>query len=73
VLAKSEFALERQPDLAGWALLRASLEGSSPPVLAPLAMVGLALLGVAWSIQLSLSRATTHDRLPRSSSQRDNP
>lgn len=47
--AKQEFALERQPDMSGLALFRESLEGSSPPLLAPGTMVALGLLGITWS------------------------
>jgi hypothetical protein len=55
--AKMEFALEGQPDLSGWALVVEALEGSSPPILAPLAMSGLALLGLLWSYRYTLDDA----------------
>lgn len=47
--AKTEFALERHPALSGLALLREALKGASPPLLAPGAMIGLGLLGLAWT------------------------
>lgn len=47
--AKQEFALERQPALTGFALLLQSLEGSSPPLLAPGTMIALGLLGLTWT------------------------
>jgi hypothetical protein len=47
--AKTAFALERDPSLLGIALLKEALEGSSPPILAPGAMIALGLLGLAWT------------------------
>lgn len=47
--AKAEFALERDPSLSGIALVREALEGSTPPVLAPGAMMALGFLGWAWT------------------------
>jgi hypothetical protein len=43
---KIAFARERNQALAGWALVRESLKGSSPPILAPGAMIALGLLGL---------------------------
>lgn len=43
---KVEFALERNQALGGWALVRESLKGTSPPILAPGAMIALGLLGL---------------------------
>ena len=57
VSAKMEFALEGQPDLAGFAPLIEAMEGSSPPVLAPLAMGGLALVGIAWTYRYTRTDA----------------
>ena len=54
--AKQEFALEREPALTGLALFVKSLEGSSPPLLAPGAMVALALLGLTWTYRQGVSR-----------------
>jgi hypothetical protein len=67
--AKSEFALEREPGLTGWALFLESLEGSSPPILAPLAMCALALVGLAWSLRwyespMSNTSHTLNTKLP---------
>ncbi len=51
--AKAEFALERNADLRGTALLReAVLKGTNPPLLAPGAMIALGLLGLAWSYRI---------------------
>ena len=47
--AKREIALERAPQLTGLALFRKSLEGSTPPLLAPGAMIALGLLGLTWT------------------------
>lgn len=57
--AKAEFALERHPDLGGFALFRESLKGSSPPLLAPGAMIGLGLIGLAWTFRQPALRSTT--------------
>jgi 4-hydroxybenzoate polyprenyltransferase len=46
---KTEFALERQPDLTGLALFREALKGTNPPLLAPGAMIALGLLGLIWT------------------------
>lgn len=43
---KIEFALERNPALKGWALVRETLKGASPPILAPGAMIAIGLLGL---------------------------
>jgi hypothetical protein len=55
--AKMEFALEGQPDLSGWALVVEAVEGSSPPILAPLAMSALAVLGFAWTYRYAKDAA----------------
>ena len=46
VRGKVEFALERNPALEGWALVRETLKGTSPPILAPGAMIAIGLLGL---------------------------
>ncbi len=51
--AKTEFALERLPDLRGLALVREAIKGSSPPILAPGAMIALGLLGLTWTYRLT--------------------
>jgi hypothetical protein len=51
--AKMEFALERQPDLKGFALVKESaLKGNNPPLLAPGAMIVLGLIGMVWTMTL---------------------
>ena len=45
-LGKVEFALERNQALTGWALIRETLKGTSPPILAPGAMIAIGLLGL---------------------------
>lgn len=45
-LGKVEFARERNASVTGWALVRETLKGTSPPILAPGAMIALGLLGV---------------------------
>lgn len=47
--AKKEFVLESEPTLTGLSLIVQSLEGSSPPLLAPGAMIALGLLGLTWT------------------------
>lgn len=53
--AKKEFVLERAPELTGVALFVKSLEGSSPPLLAPGAMIALGLLGLTWTYRQGAS------------------
>ncbi|MSR05887.1 MAG: hypothetical protein EXR93_02270 [Gemmatimonadetes bacterium] len=43
---KLEFALERNQSLSGFALVRETLKGTSPPILAPGAMIAIGLLGL---------------------------
>lgn len=52
-----EFALERTPELAGFALIWESLRGATP-ALAPGAMVQLGLLGLAWTYRHPASTGT---------------
>jgi hypothetical protein len=61
--AKSEFALERDPSLSGVALLREAVEGSTPPLLAPGAMIALGILGSAWTYRhrAFTKKGTEHD------------
>lgn len=47
--AKTEFALERYPSITGLELVREAIKGSSPPLLAPGAMIALGLIGLAWA------------------------
>jgi len=53
---KMEFALERNAGLEGWALVRETVKGTSPPILAPGAMIAIGLLGL-----LTISREGRHD------------
>lgn len=62
--AKMEFALERHPDYTGLALVRESLKGSSPPLLAPGAMIGLGLIGLAWTFRHPRLGTGTGKHLP---------
>jgi hypothetical protein len=45
----AEFKLEGNPSLRGWALFREAIQGKSPPLLAPGAMIQLGLLGLAYT------------------------
>ena len=54
--AKQEFVLERAPDMRGWALLRETLKGINPPLLAPGAMMLLAAIGLLWTYALTARR-----------------
>jgi hypothetical protein len=47
--ANIEFELEMYPDLAGFPLFWKAIQGASPPSLAPGAMMGLGLLGLAYT------------------------
>jgi len=47
--AKAEIVWERVPDLGGMALLNEVLKGTSPPILAPGAMIGFGLIGLLWT------------------------
>jgi len=43
---KIDFARERSAALTGWALVGETLKGTSPPILAPGAMIAIGLLGL---------------------------
>lgn len=47
--ATSEFQLEMDPALAGWALFRKAIVAKAPPALAPGAMTQLGLIGLAYT------------------------
>jgi len=49
--ATSEFQLEMDPGLAGWALFRKAILAKAPPALAPGAMTQLGLLGLAYTFR----------------------
>jgi hypothetical protein len=46
-IGKAAFVIERNPAMAGWALMRETIfKGAQPPILAPGAMIALGLLGL---------------------------
>jgi hypothetical protein len=47
--AKEEFQLEGQPTLSGMKLFWEALRGTTPPSLAPAALIQTGLLGLAWA------------------------
>ena len=49
--ATSEFQLEMDPTLAGWALFRKAILAKAPPALAPGAMTQLGLIGLAYTFR----------------------
>ncbi len=49
--ATSEFQLEMDPALAGWALFRKAILAKAPPALAPGAMTQLGLIGLAYTFR----------------------
>ena len=49
--ATSEFQLEMDPALAGWALFRKAIVAKAPPALAPGAMTQLGLIGLAYTFR----------------------
>jgi hypothetical protein len=58
--ARVEFKLELNPSLAGWDLFWRTVKGPTmPPVLAPGAMIQIALLGLAYSYRHPLLTKTT--------------
>ena len=50
-VATSEFQLEMDPALAGWALFRKAIVAKAPPALAPGAMTQLGLIGLAYTFR----------------------
>lgn len=60
--ANVEFELEMYPDLAGWALFWKSIQGKSPPTLAPGMMAVTALIGWAWTHRHPAFGATDIDK-----------
>ena len=60
--ANTEFQLESDPSLTGWALVRKAIVAKAPPALAPGAMMQLGLIGLAYTFRhparLSSSRST---------------
>jgi hypothetical protein len=49
--ATTEFQLEMDPTLAGWALFRKAIVAKAPPALAPGAMIQLGLIGLAYTFR----------------------
>jgi hypothetical protein len=47
--ATTEFQLEMDPALSGWALFRKAIVAKAPPALAPGAMIQLGLIGLAYT------------------------
>ena len=49
--ATTEFQLEMDPALSGWALFRKAIVAKAPPALAPGAMIQLGLIGLAYTFR----------------------
>lgn len=49
--ATTEFQLEMDPALRGWALFRKAIVAKAPPALAPGAMIQLGLIGLAYTFR----------------------
>ena len=49
--ATTEFQLEMDPSLSGWALFRKAIVAKAPPALAPGAMTQLGLIGLAYTFR----------------------
>jgi hypothetical protein len=49
--ATTEFQLEMDPALTGWALFRKAIVAKAPPALAPGAMTQLGLIGLAYTFR----------------------
>ena len=49
--ATTEFQLEMDPSLRGWALFRKAIVAKAPPALAPGAMIQLGLIGLAYTFR----------------------
>jgi hypothetical protein len=50
-VATTEFQLEMDPTLSGWALFRKAIVAKAPPALAPGAMTQLGLIGLAYTFR----------------------
>lgn len=57
--ATTEFQLEMDPSLRGWALFRKAIVAKAPPALAPGAMIQLGLIGLAYSFRHPALRGLT--------------
>ena len=56
--ATTEFQLEMDPSLRGWALFRKAIVAKAPPALAPGAMIQLGLIGLAYTFKHPVWRLT---------------
>ena len=57
--ATTEFQLEMDPSLRGWALFRKAIVAKAPPALAPGAMIQLGLIGLAYTFKHPALRGLT--------------
>ena len=57
--ATTEFQLEMDPSLRGWALFRKAIVAKAPPALAPGAMIQLGLIGLAYTFRHPALRGLT--------------
>ena len=57
--ATTEFQLEMDPSLRGWALFRKAIVAKAPPTLAPGAMIQLGLIGLAYTFRHPALRGVT--------------
>ncbi len=57
--ATTEFQLEMDPSLSGWALFRKAIVAKAPPALAPGAMIQLGLIGLAYTFKHPALRGQT--------------
>ena len=57
--ATTEFQLEMDPSLRGWALFRKAIVAKAPPALAPGAMIQLGLIGLAYTFRHPAVRGLT--------------
>jgi len=57
--ATTEFQLEMDPSLRGWALFQKAIVAKAPPALAPGAMIQLGLIGLAYTFKHPALRGLT--------------
>jgi hypothetical protein len=57
--ATTEFQLEMDPSLRGWALFRKAIVAKAPPALAPGSMIQLGLIGLAYTFKHPVFRGLT--------------
>ena len=57
--ATTEFQLEMDPSLRGWALFRKAIVAKAPPALAPGVMIQLGLIGLAYTFRHPALRGLT--------------